>query len=187
MDVTAVTGGLWFGAYNEDKDENKNKKALETQKADNLELPAPGTCQTPAPASKFTVGPETQNEPVPLPTVAHTPAAPAPFVFAIPPSSKPTTNLPAASLLASAPSTTSLTPPSLGLPAPSPAARPPLTFKVPQLPMRPPLAEWSPRNSPAPFQFVLPGNGTPRHASTSTPGTLAINRTPVRSVTPVLS
>ncbi|KAG9082931.1 hypothetical protein FS749_006456 [Ceratobasidium sp. UAMH 11750] len=172
MDVTAITEGLRFGAYDEGEDKNKNEKAPETQKADNLELPAPGTRQTLAPAFEFTVGPETQSiaapttanvapklptfsidppadEPVPLPTVAHTPAAPAPFAFAMPPSSEPTTNP-----LASTPSTISLTPPSLGLPAPSPTARPPLTFEVPQSPMRPPPAEWSPRNLPAPFQFM---------------------------------
>ncbi|KAG9075701.1 hypothetical protein FS749_012606, partial [Ceratobasidium sp. UAMH 11750] len=130
MDVTAITGGLRFGAYDEDEDENG--KAPETQKADNLELPAPGPRQPPAPAFEFSVGPGTQ-------------------------------------------STT----------APSAATRPPLTFEVPQSPMRPPPVEWSPRNSPAPFQFVLPGNGTPRRASTSTPGALDVNKTPVRSVTPV--
>ncbi|KAG8734048.1 hypothetical protein FRC10_011985 [Ceratobasidium sp. 414] len=59
MDITAITGGLRFGAYNEDEDENE--RALEVQQSGNLELSAPGTRQTPAPAFKFTVGPETQS------------------------------------------------------------------------------------------------------------------------------
>ncbi|KAG9096208.1 hypothetical protein FRC06_008915, partial [Ceratobasidium sp. 370] len=206
MDITAITGGLKFGAYDEDEDGDEG--APEVQKTDNLELPASGTRQTPAPAFEFTVGPETPSatapasagvapklptfsidppadEPVLAPTTAHTLAAPAPFAFAAPSSPKSTTNPPPASPPSSARSTANLIPPSAEASAFSPRARPPLTFEVPRSPVRPPLVEWSPRNSPAPFQFVLPGNGTPRRASTSAPGGPAVNRTPVRSVTPV--
>ncbi|KAG8743949.1 hypothetical protein FRC10_011135 [Ceratobasidium sp. 414] len=206
MDITAITGGLRFGAYDEDEDENE--RAPEVQQSSNLELSAPGTRQTPAPAFEFTVEPETRSaitpanaglapklptfsidppadEPAPTPTAAHTLSAPTPFAFAIPSSPKSTTNPPPASPPASASSAANLTPPSPEPSAPSPRAHPPLTFEISQSPVRPPPVAWSPRNSPAPFQFALPANGTPRRASTSTPGDLAVHRTPVRSVTPV--
>ncbi|KAG8726984.1 hypothetical protein FRC10_006574, partial [Ceratobasidium sp. 414] len=180
----------------------------EVQQSGNLELSAPGTRQTPAPAFKFTVGPETRSaitpanagmapklptfsvdppadEPAPTPTAVHILSAPAPFAFAIPSSPKSTTNPPPASPPASTPSVAYLTLPSPEPSAPSLRARPPLTFEISQLPVRPPPVAWSPQNSPAPFQFALPANGTPWRASASTPGDLAVNRTPVRSVTPV--
>ncbi|KAG8727583.1 hypothetical protein FRC10_005844, partial [Ceratobasidium sp. 414] len=59
MDITAITGGLRFGAYGEDED--RNERAPGVRQSRNLELSAPGTRQTPAPVFEFTVGPETRS------------------------------------------------------------------------------------------------------------------------------
>ncbi|KAG9127757.1 hypothetical protein FRC07_010045 [Ceratobasidium sp. 392] len=204
MDVTAITGGLRFGADDEDEDEEGDPKAND---------PEPAARQISTPAFEFTTEPEARKatapandgvtpklptftidppaeEPALAPTTAHTPATPAPFTFAVPSSPKSATGPLQAPTPNSAPSTTNLTPPSAGSSTSTtgsipPATRPPLTFEVSQSPIRAPIVAWSPRNSPAPFQFTLPENGTPRRASTSTPGALAANRTPVRSITPV--
>ncbi|KAG8726516.1 hypothetical protein FRC12_023328 [Ceratobasidium sp. 428] len=207
MDVTAITGGLRFNV--DDEDDEENDGVPEAQKVDNVEPPM--TRQAPAPAFEFTTEPEIRQTiapasiaaapklptfsidppaeeaaPTPTPIATIPPTAPAPFTFAVP-SPKSTTN-PQAPLFDLGSSATNPSPPSAGLSpnVPQPAIpRSPLTFEVSQSPVRPPVISWSPRNSPAPFQFTLPDNGTPRRASTSAPGGLAVDKTPVRSVTPV--
>ncbi|QRV91548.1 kinetochore protein spc7 [Ceratobasidium sp. AG-Ba] len=200
MDVTAITGGLRFRADDEDEDAGTSDVQM-----GGASEPAPAVPRPPAPTFEFTTEPETRNnnapldmgapaklptfsidpptdEPTPEPPIAQAPAAP--FAFAIASSPEAAANPPSDAPLAVPPTTTtppSIPPSTVDQPASSSSSRPPLTFEVPQSPVRPPLVTWEPRNSPAPFQFALPENGTPRRKS----GGLAPNTTPLRSVTPV--
>ncbi|QRV76717.1 kinetochore protein spc7 [Ceratobasidium sp. AG-Ba] len=200
MDVTAITGGLRFRTDDEDED----VEASDVQMGEGSE-PAPVVPHAPAPTFEFTTDPETRNdngpldtgapaklptfsidpptdEPAPVPPIAQAPATP--FAFAIPSSPKAAANPPSSVPLTLPPTTTtplSIPASTVDQPTSSSSSRPPLTFEVSQSPVRPPLVTWEPRNSPVPFQFALPENGTPRRKS----GGLTPNATPLRSVTPV--
>jgi hypothetical protein len=212
MDVTAVTGGLRFDVDDEE-DEDVEAEA-EADDAPSLAPPASTIQQTSSLTPAFTFTPRSDPEnPVmrtsasaasKLPTFAIDPPSPAApqvhvpttsFQFAAPsspkPVSKPASAAPAPTPAFSfnpvptpAPAPPKLTPPSNVQPASSPKPRSAITFEVSQSPVRAPPVTWSPHNAPGPFEFALPGGGTPRRSSTSTGG-LNITSTPARAITPV--